>query len=205
MHKCCQIPKKNIIIHIKGDDFMQKSFYELIILSRSNSAENLQELLITFKPLIKKLSKFLYYEEGETDLIIFFIELIKSINLNNFTKQNDAIIVKYIHKSLLNKMFQLSKKQSRSKLQFLELNENMLNLRNNYPNEYIFEEDICFQEYIFNELSGIQRKVIFYKYLEGYSDIEISIKLKISRQAVNKAKNRAFKKIKKDYEDYFNL
>ncbi|EGT4014827.1 TPA: sigma-70 family RNA polymerase sigma factor, partial [Clostridioides difficile] len=31
------------------------------------------------------------------------------------------------------------------------------------------------------------------------------VKLKISRQAVNKAKNRAFKKIKKDYENYFNL
>ncbi|MGX8127957.1 RNA polymerase sigma factor [Clostridioides difficile] len=184
---------------------MQKSFYELIILSKSNSVEDLQKLLITFKPLIKKLSKFLYYEEGETDLIIFFIELIKSINLNNFTKQNDATIVKYIHKALLNKMFQLSKKQSRSKLQFLEFNENMLNLRNNYPNEYVFEEDICFHEYIFNELYGIQRKVIFYKYLEGYSDIEISMKLKISRQAVNKAKNRAFKKIKKDYEDYFDL
>ncbi|HBF3254028.1 TPA: glycosylating toxin sigma factor TcdR, partial [Clostridioides difficile] len=54
-------------------------------------------------------------------------------------------------------------------------------------------------------LSGIQRKVIFYKYLKGYSDREISVKLKISRQAVNKAKNRAFKKIKKDYENYFNL
>ncbi|MCP8366799.1 sigma-70 family RNA polymerase sigma factor, partial [Clostridioides difficile] len=26
-----------------------------------------------------------------------------------------------------------------------------------------------------------------------------------SRLAVNKAKNRAFKKIKKDYENYFNL
>ncbi|WP_343099055.1 RNA polymerase sigma factor, partial [Clostridioides difficile] len=69
----------------------------------------------------------------------------------------------------------------------------------------VFEEDICFFDFILNELSGIQRKVIFYKYLKGYSDREISVKLKISRQAVNNAKNRAFKKIKKDYENYFNL
>ncbi len=184
---------------------MQKSFYELIILSRSDSVDDLQEILVMFKPLIKKLSKFLNYEEGETDLIIFFIDLIKNINLKKITNKSDAIIVKYIHKSLLNKMFQLSKRYSKMKFQFVEFDEKLLNMKTDYQNKCTFEEDICFIDYIFGELSGIQRKVIFYKYLKGYSDKEISVKLKISRQAVNKAKNRAFKKIKKDYENFLNL
>ncbi|NMS91827.1 sigma-70 family RNA polymerase sigma factor [Clostridioides difficile] len=184
---------------------MQKSFYELIVLSRSNSVDNLQELLFMFKPLIKKLSRLLHYEEGETDLIIFFIELVKNINLKNFTKKSDAAIVKYIHKSLLNKTFELSRRYSKTKFKFVEFDENMLNMKNNYQNRCVFEEDICFCEYVLKELSGIQRKVIFYKYLKGYSDKDISVKLKISRQAVNKAKNRAFKKIKKDYENYFDF
>lgn len=184
---------------------MQKSFYELIVLARNNSVDDLQEILFMFKPLIKKLSRVLHYEEGETYLIIFFIELIKNIKLSSFAEKSDAIIVKYIHKSLLNKTFELSRRYSKMKFNFVEFDENVLNMKNNYQSKSVFEEDICFFEYILKELSGIQRKVIFYKYLKGYSDREISVKLKISRQAVNKAKNRAFKKIKKDYENYFNL
>ncbi|AWH76413.1 glycosylating toxin sigma factor TcdR [Clostridioides difficile] len=184
---------------------MQKSFYELIALVRNNSVDDLQEILFMFKPLIKKLSRVLHYEEGETDLIIFFIELIKNIKLSSFAEKSDAIIVKYIHKSLLNKTFELSRRYSKMKFNFVEFDENVLNMKNNYQSKSVFEEDICFFEYILKELSGIQRKVILYKYLKGYSDREISVKLKISRQAVNKAKNRAFKKIKKDYENYFNL
>lgn len=49
----------------------------------------------------------------------------------------------------------------------------------------------------FERIIWYSKKSYFYKYLKGYSDREISVKLKISRQAVNKAKNRAFKKIKK--------
>ncbi|MGO1042553.1 sigma factor-like helix-turn-helix DNA-binding protein [Clostridioides difficile] len=183
---------------------MKKSFYELIILSRSNSVDDLQEILLIFEPLLKKLSKFLHYEEGSTDLIIFFIELIKKMDLEKFKVKSDGVLVKYIHKSLLNKTFELSKRYSKTKFEFVEFNENILNMNDNLE-KYFFEENICFDEYIFKELSGIQKKVIFYKYLKGYSDKEISMKFKISRQAVNKAKNRAFKKIKKDYEKYLDI
>lgn len=183
---------------------MKKSFYELIILSRSNSVDDLQEILFDFEPLLKKLSKFLRYEEGSTDLIIFFIELIKKMNLEKFKVKSDGVMVKYIHKSLLNKTFELSKKYSKAKFEFVEFDENILNI-NDHLEKYFFEENICFDEYIFKELSGIQKKVILYKYLKGYSDKEISIIFKISRQAVNKAKNRAFKKIKKDYEKYLEM
>ncbi|MCC0627919.1 MULTISPECIES: sigma factor-like helix-turn-helix DNA-binding protein [unclassified Clostridioides] len=183
---------------------MKKSFYELIISSRRNSVEDLQEILFTFEPLLKKLSKFLHYEEGNTDLIIFFIELLKKMDLEKFNMKNDGAIVKYIHKSLLNKTFELSKKYSKIKFKFVEFDENVLNI-DIQLDKCFFEESICFYEYVFKELCGIQRKVIFYKYLKGYSDKEISMKLNISRQAVNKAKNRAFKKIKNDYKKYLNI
>lgn len=42
---------------------MQKSFYELIVLARNNSVDDLQEILFMFKPLVKKLSRVLHYEE----------------------------------------------------------------------------------------------------------------------------------------------
>ncbi len=39
-----------------------------------------------------------------------------------------------------------------------------------------------------------------FKYIEGYSEKEISIILNISRQAVNSAKNRALRKLKDEYK-----
>ncbi|HGS9226357.1 TPA: glycosylating toxin sigma factor TcdR, partial [Clostridioides difficile] len=114
---------------------MQKSFYELIVLARNNSVDDLQEILFMFKPLVKKLSRVLHYEEGETDLIIFFIELIKNIKLSSFSEKSDAIIVKYIHKSLLNKTFELSRRYSKMKFNFVEFDENILNMKNNYQSK----------------------------------------------------------------------
>ena len=43
---------------------------------------------------------------------------------------------------------------------------------------------------------ALQRDVILLRYYKDYSDREISEKLKISRQAVNRAKNRGLKRLK---------
>ena len=42
-----------------------------------------------------------------------------------------------------------------------------------------------------------EKEIINLRYFKEYSDIEISQKLRISRQAVNKTKNRAITKMKK--------
>ena len=65
-------------------------------------------------------------------------------------------------------------------------------------NTYQYENLLFFYE-LLKKLSIIQKRVIVYKYLEGYSDIEISKILKISRQAVNKLKNRGLENIRKNY------
>lgn len=49
-------------------------------------------------------------------------------------------------------------------------------------------------------LTDVQQKVIIAKYLDGYSDAEIAARLHISRQAVNRAKNRAIAYLKVRYK-----
>ena len=48
-------------------------------------------------------------------------------------------------------------------------------------------------------LTALQRKVLVIRYLYGYSDAEIADQLHISRQAVNRAKNRAVAVLKEKY------
>ncbi|WP_272819527.1 sigma factor-like helix-turn-helix DNA-binding protein, partial [Clostridioides difficile] len=92
-----------------------------------------------------------------------------------------------MYEYILNKIVDVYIRYDKLNFDVVDFDEHVLNMKNNYQSKSVFEEDICFFEYILKELSGIQRKVIFYKYLKGYSDREISVKLKISRQAVNKA------------------
>ena len=54
-------------------------------------------------------------------------------------------------------------------------------------------------EDMLNCLSQKQKLIMIYKYIYGYSDIEISMLLNISRQAVNRLKNRAITTLKEYY------
>lgn len=48
-------------------------------------------------------------------------------------------------------------------------------------------------------LTTTQKEVLYLKYFYGYSDSEISDKLHITRQAVNRTKNRALEELRKLY------
>lgn len=86
-----------------------KSFYELTLNSKSGNKDSLLELIERFYPLIKKYSRKLRYDGAETDLIISFIEIIKSIPIINCIMKEEQIIG-YISKSIKNKYIQLSKR-----------------------------------------------------------------------------------------------
>ncbi len=171
-------------------------FYNLINDYKNGDKKSLEVLINHFHPLIKKMSKDLRYEEGSTDLIIFFIELMGRINFTNFRVITDSIIISYIQKSIKNKTIDLCRERIRKNIYFIDVE-----LEEIYEEENSIELDVCFKEYVYNRFSGVQKDVIIFKYIKGYSDVEISDMLKISRQAVNSAKNRALKKVKDDYMD----
>ena len=57
--------------------------------------------------------------------------------------------------------------------------------------------DCIFVKDLLNQVTELQKKILILKFIKNYSETEIASILKISRQSVNRAKNRAFISIKK--------
>ncbi|AZO94615.1 helix-turn-helix domain-containing protein [Halocella sp. SP3-1] len=91
----------------------------LDIIKKANKGDedSLVKLLNIFDPLIKKCSFQLPYEEAKTDLIIFFIELIRDFKVKNFNHNGQA--VNYISKAIHNKKTDLYRKYKETNREFI--------------------------------------------------------------------------------------
>lgn len=132
-----------------------------------------------FERLIYHYSRKLDSEDARQELTVFLIELLYKIDFGG----NDGI-KKYIAVCLRNKYIALSKQnQWRSAL--------IDKLAVNCDTYYDFREDTVLLKELVSHLPIKQREVIVYRYIYNYSDIEIAEIMNISRQAVNRLKNRA--------------
>lgn len=174
---------------------MNESIKELIEKSKDGDKEALNEIVNRFKGTIKKFSRELNYEEAETDLIIGVIETIERIKLSNLELKNEGAIVNYIYNSISNKKTELYRKHVKGINEELEINLEITEDKSNYQ-----VEDKIFIDNLLDLLTDIQRIILVEKFMKGYSDVEIANNLQISRQAVNKAKNRALKRLKRYLE-----
>lgn len=171
---------------------MEKSIYENIKNAQQGSKEDMLYLIEKFMPLIKKKSYLLRYDDAIGDVTLAFIEVIHKIKLSGFVNDGkDYDIISYIQRSIHNAFISFSIKNC----DYYNVNQ-------------IFDEDIIVRiksdetltklelKDMLSTLSELQRTVIVQKYFYGYSDEEIGNNLSISRQAVNRAKNRAFECIR---------
>ncbi len=166
------------------------SLYYQLKKGQEGNKEATKDIYLQFYPNIKKLSKNLNYEEGETDLTIAFLELIKTINLSKLPT-DDKSLIKFIYKSLKNKSTDLFRKNVVNRQDLLYLNLDIL-----CDKEFNFNSNI-FVSHLLSSLPPMQRTVLVRKFIQQYTDREISQILKISRQAVNKLKNRGLKNLRK--------
>lgn len=132
------------------------------------------------------------YDGAESDLTIAFIEILNKIPLEKATMKNSKFILAYINTSIKNKFIKLSKYNNAFLYNEIKLN---LEITMDCNNNSI--EDSLILNSALSNLSKYQRKIIIDKFFKEKSDIEISKELEISRQAVNKTKNIALKKLKK--------
>lgn len=167
--------------------------YWLVIESQQHNKTSMTKIIERFNPLIKKYSRKLNYDGAETDLIIALIEAILSLPiLKNKNFKKNKYIIGYIHSSIKNKYIYLSKKNSKILNTEIELNLDILN-NNNFSS---IDEPILIK-CLLDNLTELQRTVIIQKIFNNYTDIEIGKKLNISRQAVNRIKNRALNNLRK--------
>lgn len=142
-----------------------------------------------FKNLILFYSSKIKDEDAQSELNLFFIELLYSIDLDRFPPDISDGLSRYIAVAIKNQYIKISK-----------INQTYNSISINLFNEiaYYDKNHNCELFDAIKILSPKQRAVIIFKYIYGYSDFEISVNLNISRQAVNRLKNRALSILKSE-------
>lgn len=171
---------------------MERNIFKKIIEYRNGDEKSLLEIIEIFNPLLMKYARFLDEEDTKQDLTLHLIKVINIIPINNGKLFKDKEIVGYIAKSIRNEYIKLSKKLNKIKLKEMELN---LDTEIGYEEcEYEFEILDMFK--ILSKKESFIMRLLYIHYL---SVSEVADYMKISRQAVNQAKNRGLKKIRNMY------
>jgi DNA-directed RNA polymerase specialized sigma subunit len=171
--------------------FVMISLYEMVKRAKSGDEQSLEYLILKFDPIINSISRKLNMECAKTDMVIFFIKLIKGMNIENIKNLSDGALVKYVEISLRRKYIKMNNKDS---IIEVELND----VFNSHNNEYTEIEFKIFLDEIENKkvINKKQNYVLLEKYFNQNTEQEIADELKISRQAVNKMNRLAIKNIR---------
>ncbi|OPF52045.1 hypothetical protein BH721_14510 [Clostridium baratii] len=146
--------------------------------------------------------KYMFNDEEIYDVVICSMhEIILKIKISKF--DDEKYIINYIKKSLINRALDAIKANKKEKA-IVSYNSDLLEINiNNSRNSLNIESSLEFYDLI-KVLSNREKIVIerYFKYQESIADIAKDIGL--SRQFVNKIKNNALIKLKKDIveEDY---
>ena len=160
------------------------------------------ELIQKFSDLFKKYARKLNYEDAYQDIVVFFIEIIKSFKLEKLQCKKDEIIVSYINVSIINfykksigKLITVGKE-----IVLSDLSEEQAY----YVDVQMAKEDakdIFMELGMKNVLNENEYRVIYLIYSQGYTTAEIARTSNKSRQAVNQLKHRALIKIKNSLQE----
>lgn len=171
-----------------------KILVPLIIRFKNRDMSAFSEIYEAFKDLINFYSKRLGGEDYNQELTVFLLELLYEIELSRFKSDASDGLNRYIAVSIRNRYYAISKEnqQYNSLLHNGDIND--LYCCSSADAKLLLKE-------MLKILSKRQRDIIIYKYIYGYSDVELGDLLNISRQAVNRLKNRAIDSM---YEYYLS-
>ena len=156
-----------------------------------NNMEIFPQIFSQFERLIYTYSARIDYEDAFQELTVFLVELLYKIDLKRLKDSID--LKKYIAVSIRNKYIHISRERQKLLLE-----------QNQYFEMGIEYFDPAVKEILksaIKNLSKNQQKTIIYKYIYCYSDAEIADELEITRQAVNRTKNRALNSLRAYFEE----
>lgn len=162
--------------------------------AKENDEKAIVKLIEHFYPLMKKYAMKLEYEDAYEDMVLWFIELIRSDKL---ALLQEEVIVSYIHVSVTNYYNKKIGKilERKKEVVFSDLSERylyLLEVRTATKDNHSLFEEWNLQE-ILNESECMILKLFL---IDGYSCAEIARVSGKSRQAINQQKKRALKKLK---------
>jgi RNA polymerase sigma factor (sigma-70 family) len=171
---------------------------KIIVEKAQDGNKNCMLIIIEkFRPLINKYSKKLNYSGANSDLIICLIEIISNIPMVKNPKfKEDKYIIGYIHISIKRKYFQLYREHLNVISRETELN---LNIISDYylDKSWNLIDNRIFILNLMDKLSQYQKYIIKKIFVYDFSVSELANELNISRQSVNRAKNRALNNLRK--------
>lgn len=165
---------------------------KLFIQSQNKNEQALLNLLDKFKPLLLKYGTRLGYQDAFFDLRTCFIKLVYEVNLNNFSEEK--YLLSYIKKSIYHSYIDLSKKDIKNSKQipFSTFGE-----EGNYFEDnkiYVYDSSILLE--VKSILLPKELLVIYNIYFNDMSVAEIAQSLGVSRQYINRIKNKALEKLR---------
>lgn len=163
------------------------------------------KLIERFRPLFRKYAIKLNYEDAYEDIVLFFIEFIHTVRLDDISSHKDEILVSYINTSVINFYNKKIHKviEAKKEIPMSDLTEEQLY----YAEVRLSKEDEtdAFAELgIGDKLNQNESMIIHMVYVEGYTIAEIARRTKKTRQAVNQQKHRALSKLRKIFNRYLD-
>lgn len=183
---------KNLII-VKEEWIM---LCDLICNAQKGDKEAMLELIQKFSPLFRKYARKLNYEDAYEDIILFYMEMIRSVNLERIVSLEDGAVISYINVSIINyynkRVRQIIRCEKEVALSDLtEEQKYYVEARAAKLNQTDFFAELGIKSL----LSEKEYQIIYQIYEEGYTAAEIARISQQSRQSVNQLKQRALKKI----------
>ena len=167
---------------------------DLILSFRLQNSNAFELIYDEFKRIIYHYARKQKNEDIIGELTLFLIELLYRIDLSRFKNDDSEDLKKYIMVSIKNKYITILRNQMREKMLFEDFPEE--NIVYDSPAQIYVDMNEAFEG-----LTDRQKSIIVCKYIYCLSDVQISEMLKISRQAVNRLKNRALKVL----ENYYGM
>lgn len=170
-----------------------------LVCAAQRNSQQMEILLRKFEPLVRKYARRIHkleIDDAMQEMSLAFLQLIRKMDLSKFSGPDaDKLFLAYLRRAMETRFLDIVKQQENTIIIAFDEVANQ-----DQEDESLSLEDRLELREMLGGLTDVQQKVIIAKYLDGYSDAEIAARLHISRQAVNRAKNRAIAYLKVRYK-----
>lgn len=170
-----------------------KKLRELVKDYNNGDKNTLVEIINEFKPAINKYKKESYYEDLDSELTLFMMNILDKISKREDILKDDDYLRFYILKSLKNKYIEINKKSYNIYSSEIP-SDNFLD----YSGYELLESDIVFYDMI-KKLNIYEKDIIIKKYIHNLNESDIARELNTSRQYINRVHKKALIKLRDTY------
>ena len=179
----------------------EEAIFMLIDLIRSAQKDDehaMLQLINRFDKLFQKYGRKLRYEDAKNDLIVDFIELIKTFDFEKINNTSDGAIVNFLVKSTYRfylKHLEIFMNKSNMEVPLCDLDSSQVQI---LERRLAMQDSLSVSElFPKNVLTLKEQKILIAIYQQGRSVSDVAAFLHVSRQNINQIKKRAESKIRK--------